>query len=90
MTAAKQREIQFQIQQLRMDELIYPVGAIAVCFAVFLVLLSLPVLYTYLPRLPQQTPLALLAVAVGSVILALLGNFIRCLKLRRLQKELVS
>jgi integral membrane sensor domain MASE1 len=88
MTAVKKQELQFQVQQLRMDKVIYAVDAIAVCFAVFLILLSLPVVYIYLPNLPQQTSIVLLAVAVGSVLYAIVGNILRLKKVRQLEAEL--
>jgi hypothetical protein len=83
-------DLQFQIQQLRLDKLIFAVDAVAVCFAVFLILLSLPIIYAYLPTLPPQTSLVLLGVAVFSVIAALSGNIGRWLKIRKLEQILSS
>ena len=80
--------LQFQIQQLRLDKLIFAVDAIAVCFAVFLILLSLPIIYAYLPTLPPQTSLVLLGLAVLSVIVAISGNLGRMMKIKKLEKEL--
>ena len=80
--------LQFQIQQLRLDKLIFAVDAIAVCFAVFLILLSLPIIYAYLPTLPPQTSLVLLGLAVLSVIVAISGNIGRMMKIKKLEKEL--
>ena len=80
--------LQFQIQQLRLDKLIFAVDAIAVCFAVFLILLSLPIIYAYLPTLPPQTSLILLGIAIFSVIAAISGNIGRWLKIKKLEKDL--
>ena len=80
--------LQFQIQQLRLDKLIFAVDAIAICFAVFLILLSLPIIYAYLPTLPPQTSLILLGIAIFSVIAAISGNIGRWLKIKKLEKEL--
>ena len=80
--------LQFQIQQLRLDKLIFAVDAIAVCFAVFLILLSLPIIYAYLPTLPPQTSLVLLGLAVLSVIVAISGNIGRMMKIKKLEKKL--
>ena len=80
--------LQFQIQQLRLDKLIFAVDAIAVCFAVFLILLSLPIIYAYLPTLPPQTSLILLGIAIFSVIAAISGNLGRMMKIKKLEKEL--
>ena len=80
--------LQFQIQQLRLDKLIFAVDAIAICFAVFLILLSLPIIYAYLPTLPPQTSLVLLGLAVLSVIVAISGNLGRMMKIKKLEKEL--
>lgn len=80
--------LQFQIQQLRLDKLIFAVDAIAVCFAVFLILLSLPIIYAYLPTLPPQTSIVLLGVAVFAVIIALSGNLGRWLKIKKLERDL--
>ena len=79
--------LQFQIQQLRLDKLIFAVDAIAICFAVFLILLSLPIIYAYLPTLPPQTSLVLLGLAVLSVIVAISGNLGRMMKIKKLEKE---
>lgn len=79
--------LQFQIQQLRLDKLIFAVDAIAVCFAVFLILLSLPIVYAYLPTLPPQTSLILLGLAVFSVIVAISGNIGRWMKIKKLEKD---
>ncbi len=79
--------LQFQIQQLRLDKLIFAVDAIAVCFAVFLILLSLPIVYAYVPNLPPQTSLVLLGVAVFSVIIALSGNLGRWMKIKKLERN---
>ena len=81
-------QIRYQIQQLRLDKLIFAVDAIAVCFAVFLILLSLPIIYAYLPTLPPQTSLVLLGISIFSVIAALSGNIGRWLKIKNLEKEL--
>jgi len=80
--------LQFQIQQLRLDKLIFAVDAIAICFAVFLILLSLPIIYAYLPTLPPQTSLVILGLAVISVIVAISGNLGRMMKIKKLEKEL--
>ena len=79
--------LQFQIQQLRLDKLIFAVDAIAICFAVFLILLSLPIIYAYLPTLPPQTSLVILGLAVISVIVAISGNLGRMMKIKKLEKE---
>lgn len=83
-------DLQFQIQELRLDKLIFAVDAIAVCFAVFLILLSLPIIYAYLPTLPPQTSIVLLGVAIFAVIIALSGNLGRRLKIKKLEKQLYT
>lgn len=81
-------ELQFRIQQLRMDKIIYAVDAIAVCFLAFLLLISLPLVYSFIPNLPPQTPVIVLGVAALSVVFAISGNIGRLRTIRRLEKEL--
>lgn len=86
----KTDEVKFRIQQLRLDKLTYTVDALALCFLVFLLLVSLPMFYPYFPAMPPQTPLVLVGLAVAGVFIALSSNVGRWLKLRKLERELSS
>lgn len=83
-----QQDLQFQLNQLRLDKIVYAVDAMLVCFTVFLLLVSLPLLYVYVPTLPQYTPAVLVGVAVAVSLFALLGNARRFLKIRKIEGEL--
>ena len=83
-----QPDLQFQISQLRIDKIIFAIDALLVCFTVFLLLVSLPLLYSYVPTLPQYTPAVLVGVAVASSLFALGGNVLRWRKIRSLESEL--
>lgn len=89
MTKTKnQQDLQFQINQLRLDKIVFAVDAMLVCFTAFLLLVSLPLLYTYVPNLPQYTPAVLVGIAVATSLFALIGNALRFKKLRQLEQEL--
>lgn len=80
--------LQFQIQQLRMDKIVYAVDALLVCFSAFLLLVSLPMLYVFVPNLPQYTPMILVGLAILAALYALVGNALRLKKIRKLEEEL--
>lgn len=82
--------VQFQIQQLRMDKVIYAVEAILICFVSFLLLVGLPMIYSYYPKLPNYTGIVLLGVAVAAVLFSLVGNVLRFKQIRRLERELLA
>lgn len=88
MAKAQQVDLQFQINQLRLDKIIFAVEALLVCFIAFLLLVSLPLLYAYVPMLPQYTPAVLVAIAVVVSLGTLISNVRRFLKIRRLENEL--
>lgn len=79
---------QFQIQQLRMDKIVYAVDALLVCFAAFLLLVSLPMFYAFVPNLPQYTPMVVVGLAILAALYALIGNALRLKKIRKLEEEL--
>lgn len=81
-------DLQFRIQQLRLDKIVYAVDAIAVCFLTFLLFISLPMVYSFIPNLPPQTPVVVLGIAVLSVVFAVSGNIGRWLTIRKLEREL--
>lgn len=86
----RDRDLRFQIQQLRMDKVIFAVEAIAICFLCFLILVGFPMIYAYIPNLPPYAGVVVLGVAVAAVLLALLGNIGRYMTIRRLEKELTQ
>lgn len=90
MTAKQRHDLQFTISQLRVDKLIYAVESIAICFVVFLLLISLPLVYSYVPNLPPQTSLVLLTIAVAAIFYALIGNVMRFRTIRRLERNLLA
>ena len=51
-------------------------------------LMFYPVLYQFLPNIPANLPLVLLAIGVGFSFFVLIGNILRMLKISKLEKEL--
>lgn len=82
--------LQFQIQQLRMDKIVYAVDALLVCFSAFLLLVSLPMLYVLAPNLPQYTPMVVVGLAILAALYALIGNALRLKQIRKLEEELTA
>lgn len=80
--------LEFKIQQLRLDKIIYSLEAILVILVVFMALMFYPVLYQFLPNIPANLPLALLAIGVGFSFFVLIGNILRMFKIFKLEKEL--
>lgn len=80
--------LEFQVQQLRLDKLVYALDALLVSFSVFLLLVSLPMFYAYVPTLPPALPMVLVGIAVAFTLSALIGNAIRLRKISRLETEL--
>lgn len=80
--------LEFQIQQLRLDKLIFSVEAILVCFAVFLLLMFFPVFYRFFPAIPDVVPVIILVAAILATIYALATNLWRWRKIIKLEKEL--
>ncbi len=80
--------MEFKIQQLRLEKIIYSLEAILVILVVFMALMFYPVLYQYLPNIPANLPLILLAIGVGFSFFVLIGNILRMFKIFKLEKEL--
>jgi uncharacterized BrkB/YihY/UPF0761 family membrane protein len=80
----------FQIQQLRIDKIVFSVEALLVAFLSFLLLVGFPMIYAYIPNLPPYSGLVILGIGVGTSLLALLGNLGRFMTIRRLEKELME
>ena len=87
--SAVKPNLEFKIQQLRLDKIIYSLEAILVILVVFMALMFYPVLYQFLPNIPANLPLALLAVGVGFAFYVLIGNILRLFKISKLEKELI-
>lgn len=79
--------LEFQIQQLRLDKLVYSMEALLVGFTVFLLLVSLPIIYTFVPTLPPYLPLVLVGIAVAAAAYALVTNMLRLKKVRQLEAQ---
>lgn len=87
-TPAAKPNLEFKIQQLRLEKIIYSLEAILVILVVFMALMFYPVLYQYLPNVPSNLPLILLAIGAGFSFFVLIGNALRMFKISKLEKEL--
>ncbi len=93
-------EIRFQIDQLRKEKMVYAIESIMVFIASFFVIAFLPgFLYRYMyanqqlleePKVMQYIPLVAFGIAIAFFIYAVLKNFMACLKIKRLEKQLSS
>lgn len=86
----RRQDLQFQVQQLRMDKIIFSVEALLVAFLSFLLLVGFPMIYAYIPNLPPYSGLVILGIGVGAGLLALLSNLGRFMTIRRLERELTQ
>lgn len=87
--SAAKPNLEFKIQQLRLDQIIYSLEAVLVILVVLMALMFYPVLYQFLPNIPANLPLVLLAVGVGFSFYVLIGNILRLFKISKLEKELI-
>jgi hypothetical protein len=95
-----QSSLQFQISQLRQEKVIYALESIAVfIFSLFVSALLPQLLFRYVyadqqltaePKLLEYIPLAAFVLGAGFFIYAMIGNFMRMGKIRRLESELES
>ncbi|HZZ98415.1 MAG TPA: hypothetical protein VFG51_00615 [Candidatus Saccharimonadia bacterium] len=91
-------DIQFQIEQLRMDKVIYDLHSIAMCFLAVLTAVFLPQILFQFVYLSNPTPSATnvltwipvisYVVAAAVTVLSFLGNIMRWKKIKALEREL--
>lgn len=90
LTAKDIEQRRFQIQQLRIDKIVFALEALLIAFLSFLLLVGFPMIYAYIPNLPPYSGLVILGIGVGTSLLALLSNLGRFMTIRRLEKELTQ
>ena len=79
------KNIEFKIDQLRKDKMIFALESIALTFVVELGY----VLFTILTGRPNFLIALLgLVIVVGFFLFAIIGNIIRCCEIRKLEKKL--
>lgn len=86
----RRQDLQFQVQQLRIDKIVFALEALLIAFLSFLLLVGFPMIYAYIPNLPPYSGLVILGIGVGAGLLALLSNLGRFMTIRRLEKELTQ
>ena len=91
MAKMNKADIQFKVDQLRKDKIVFGVESVAVTLMVTLMVSSLgflgfmfPIVNTYAKLILQ----ILLGAAVLFFLYMVVSNSIRCLKIRKLEKEL--
>ena len=84
-------DIQFKVDQLRKDKIVFGVESVAVTLMVTLMVSSLGFLGFMFPIVNEYAKL-ILQILLGSAVLIFLyvivSNRVRCLKIRKLEKEL--
>lgn len=93
-------QLQFDIDQLRKEKMIYAIESIAVfVFALFATVFLPQLLYKYFyanqklleePKLLGYIPVAAFVIGMGYFAYAMITNLIRAVKIRRLEKELAD
>ncbi len=93
-------QLQFDIDQLRKEKMIYAIESIAVfIFALFATVFLPQLLFKYFyanqqlleePKLLSYIPAASFVVGVAYFAYAMIGNLFRSTKIRRLEKELAN
>ena len=91
MAKMNKADIQFKVDQLRKDKIVFGVESVAVTLMVTLMVSSLGFLGFMFPILNEYAKL-ILQILLGSAVLIFLyvivSNRVRCLKIRKLEKEL--
>ncbi len=90
--------LHFKIDQLRKDQMIYAIEAIAVLVMSVFVALFLPqILFKYLyanqalmeePALLANLPTIIFAIGIGYFVFAMVGNLMRMMQIKKLEKQL--
>lgn len=84
-------DVQYQIDQLRKDKILYAVESAAVTLMVTLLVSSLGFLGFMFPAVNQYAPM-ILQILLGSAVLFFLymavSNIVRCVKIIKLNKQL--
>jgi hypothetical protein len=91
MAKMNKADIQFKVDQLRKDKIVFGVESVAVTLMVTLMVSSLGFLGFMFPIVNEYAKL-ILQILLGSAVLIFLyvivSNRVRCLKIRKLEKEL--
>lgn len=93
-------DLQFTIDQMRKEKMVYGIDSLAVSLIMVLTAVFLPeLLYRVVFANPESSldpnvlnnvaPVAY-GIAVAYFVFAMVGNFLRCKKIERLEKDLVS
>jgi len=92
--------LQFQIEQLRQEKMIYAVESVAVFILSLFLSVFLPnLLFQYVfanqqlteaPKVLEYIPVASFVIGVGFFLFSMAGNFLRMLKVRNLEKQLAA